>query len=76
MLGTFSSKSSSAVSVSPELQQLVVDAFSKHGTSVVVPSEAVRKSCADLSSQTTEEILEIRRQERSVSPQTLALSFA
>ena len=76
MHGIFSIKSSTAVSVSPELRQLVIDAYSQHGVGVFLPSEVVRESCSDLSSKTTEEILEIRRQERSVSPQTLALSFA
>lgn len=76
MHGTLSIKSSNAVSVSPELRQLVIDACSQHGVGVQVPSDVVQKACSDLSSRTTVEILEIRRLERSVRPDTLALSFA
>jgi hypothetical protein len=76
MLGILSSKSCVAVPVSPELRQLVIDAYRQHGVSVRVSSEAVRASCSGLSSKTTEEILEIRRHERAVSSETLAVSFA
>jgi len=76
MHGTLSTQSSNAVSVSPELRQLVIDAYTQHGVGVQVPSDVVQKACSNLSSRTTVEILEIRRLERSVHPDTLALSFA
>ena len=64
------------VVVSDELRRLVLDAYAKRGVGVKLPAEAVKRSCAELSSQTTEEILKIRRHERTVSSQTLAFSFA
>lgn len=76
MHGILSRKSSVAVSLSPELRQSVIDAYSRVGVGIAISTEAVHNSCSELSEKTTEEILEIRRRERSVSSETLAFSFA
>lgn len=65
-----------SVAVSEELTRLVARAFELHGRSVQIPPEVLKSSCEDLASRTTEDILEIRRRERTVSPQTLGLRFA
>ncbi len=65
-----------AMAVSKELRELVSSAYAQQGKVVAVPAEIVEKSCADLSSKTTDEILAIRRRERAVSSQTLSFSFA
>lgn len=59
-----------------ELRQLVSSAYAKKGTAVHIPQEALKNTCSDLPSKTTDEILAIRRRERAVSSQTLAFSFA
>jgi hypothetical protein len=64
------------VAVSDELMQLVTRAFEVHGQSVEIPAAVVRDACGDLSSKTTDQILEIRKRERAVSNQTLGLRFA
>lgn len=72
----FSIKGHEAVVVSQELRDLVSDAYAHQGKGVAIPAEIVKESCADLSSKTTDEILAIRRRERTVSSQTLSFSFA
>lgn len=64
-----------AVAISEEVRQLVSTAY-QQGRIVTIPADIVEKSCADLSSQTSDEILAIRRRERAVSAQTLSFSFA
>ena len=76
MKGIFSAESGVSVSVSAELRQLVVDAYNRRGVGVIVSQDVVRESCSDLSTKTTEQILEIRRHERAVSPLTLSLNLA
>lgn len=77
MNGVFSLQGyETTVNVSAELRRLINQAYELHGQGVDIPVTAVGNACADLSSKTTEEILEIRRQERSISSQTLALRFA
>lgn len=72
----YSLKGHEAVAVSKELRDLVSSAYAQQGKVVPIPAEIVKKSCAELSSKTTDEILAIRRRERAVSSQTLSFSFA
>lgn len=65
-----------AVPAREELLSRVESAFHQRGVKVDVPLEAVKCSSGSLSSDTTEEILRIRRAERSISSETLAFSFA
>ena len=76
MSSNFSLQGCGAVAVSEELRELLRKAYEMHGKTVEIPAKAVGNSCSDLSSRTTDEILEIRRQERTISSQTLGLRFA
>lgn len=76
MTNIFSPRGDKSVAVSNELTQLVTQAFEKHGRTVEIPAAVAKNACGDLSSKTTEEILEIRKRERTVSSQTLGLRFA
>ena len=62
--------------VSDAMRLVVSSAYAQKGTSVQIPSDVVRDSCRDLSAKTADQILAIRRQERTVSSKTLAFSFA
>jgi len=64
-----------ALAVSDEMRQLVATAYHK-GTVVAIPASVIEKSCADLSSETSDDIQAIRRRERAVSSETLSFSFA
>ncbi len=72
----FSIKGHEAGAVSKELRDLVSNAYAQQGKGVAIPAEIVKDSCADLSLKTTDEILAIRRRERTVSSETLSYSFA
>lgn len=76
MGSTLSLQTAEVVAASEELRQLVRVAYEQRGTGVKLSAEAVKSSCANLPSQTTQEILKIRRQERAISSKTLAFSFA
>lgn len=65
-----------ASTVSEELLEVVSNAYAHQGTVVEIPSTVIENSRFDLSSETTDEIMAIRRRERTVSTQTLSFSFA
>lgn len=75
MNSIFSPQGGGVVTVSSELRTLIKSAYELKGKSIEIPINEVKKSCAGLSAKTTQKILEIRRQERTISPQTLAIRF-
>lgn len=76
MGSTLSLQTAEVVAASEELRQLVRTAYEQRGVGVNLPADAAKSSCASLPSQTSQEILRIRRQERAISSKTLAFSFA
>ena len=73
---TFSFEDRDFGAASEAMRRVVSAAYAKKGESVQIPSDVVKDSCGDLSAQTADEILAIRRHERSISSKTLAFSFS
>ncbi len=73
---TFSFEDQDFGAVSDAMRRVVSTAYAQKGKSVLIPSDVVRDSCGGLSAHTADEILAIRRQERTVSSKTLAFSFS